>query len=254
MRKIPSFQQQIFTDGVTYEKRYINGYSWWDEDVSVKRIFMREYCVRVYAPCNFPIIQKPVDILHHDNNYYYSLTTFRRRGSVGSKWPLRSVVEEMAKLLAQIHSLPFNIQRFGSLADATIDTQQRNFVSKWWPFVEHAPVFLHGDFHMDNVLFSRRRGGKLQVSALLDFEESAYGDPMWDVAEFCRSIYFRRDLSDRQKGKYIGLFIQTYEAYTNRQVTQTLQWMNLIADRNKAFNKRLPSSFQRVNEQYIQSI
>ena len=43
------------------------------------------------------------------------------------------------------------------------------------------PVFLHGDFHFDNILYETDRTGEVQISGLFDFEWAWSGDSSVDL-------------------------------------------------------------------------
>jgi aminoglycoside phosphotransferase (APT) family kinase protein len=63
------------------------------------------------------------------------------------------------------------------------------------------PVFLHGDFHYDNLLFIETGAGMPQLSGVFDLEWAWWGDPMADLLHLEEAFFFYpQDLSPFLKG------------------------------------------------------
>jgi aminoglycoside phosphotransferase (APT) family kinase protein len=105
------------------------------------------------------------------------------------------MLEQLATQLARIHALPLddglqflerNTQRAAERAAHTPprpdvglnEAQVRSLVRELWPWPQHNPdALLHGDYWPGNVIW---KDGTL--TAVLDWEEAAIGDPLADVA------------------------------------------------------------------------
>lgn len=75
------------------------------------------------------------------------------------------------------------------------------------------PALLHIDYWSGNILWHKN-----QISAVLDWEEAAYGDPSIDVA-YARMNMFLMDLPDAA-----GEFLQVYESDMGRKVENLGFW------------------------------
>jgi Ser/Thr protein kinase RdoA (MazF antagonist) len=63
------------------------------------------------------------------------------------------------------------------------------------------PVFLHGDFHYDNLLFVEDRAGLPQLSGVFDLEWAWWGDPIADLLHLEEAFFFYpQDLPPFLKG------------------------------------------------------
>ena len=85
------------------------------------------------------------------------------------------------------------------------------------------PSLVHGDFYHDQVLI--RKGA---TARLLDLDELAVGDPLYDVANFCahlRMLVIRGEIESSQ-AQWIGArFVESYQIATGRAVSQhDLNW------------------------------
>jgi aminoglycoside phosphotransferase (APT) family kinase protein len=81
-----------------------------------------------------------------------------------------------------------------------------------------APVFLHGDFHPDNLLFDR--AGTL--TGVLDWSAAAVGAPELDVAQGRRSLAVLAGLDAADR------FVSTYQALSGRELPNQA-WFDVLA-------------------------
>ncbi|MES2460715.1 MAG: aminoglycoside phosphotransferase family protein [Armatimonadota bacterium] len=86
--------------------------------------------------------------------------------------------------------------------------------------VEQPPVFLHGDFHRGNVLADGD-----EVTAVIDWEEAAYGDPRLDICVMEMVLRRRAD-----GGK---VFVAAYEAASGLAAGPLKPWEELCEVRNR---------------------
>lgn len=117
---------------------------------------------------------------------------------------VRAVAHATVDALAELHSLPWRdigLEDFGrpeGFLERQVGRWQRQYasykhrelddfdvVARW--LEEHRPPegdpgILHGDFHVDNCLFSRAEPAELL--AIIDWEMSTIGDPLLDVGLF----------------------------------------------------------------------
>lgn len=90
-----------------------------------------------------------------------------------------------------------------------------------WPSLQRVPpTLVHLDYWPGNVLWERE-----EVSAVVDWEEAAYGDPGIDVA-YCRMDMFLRGLHDAA-----DVFLDVYEAKVGRRVASLGFWQLAAAAR-----------------------
>jgi len=150
-------------------------------------------------------------------------------------------VRELAATLAKIHSVPWNATaddflppcepnllwflRSGEVPDYLKAHANGAFT---WEAV-HAglahrtpvpPTFIHSDYSPGNILWDQGR-----ITAVLDWEEAAFGDPAADVA-YCRMYLY---LTGNQPGA--DEFLRLYEAATGRPVANLAFWQLAAAVR-----------------------
>ncbi|HET6371390.1 MAG TPA: aminoglycoside phosphotransferase family protein [Nitrospiria bacterium] len=120
------------------------------------------------------------------------------------------LLTDIGRLLRVVHSLP--AQGFGDLIGSTSEPNWRTFLSRsfetllghyreilgyspaWEAEVSRrfdewlrevpespAPVFLHGDYHYDNLLFTRDHGEAIRISGLFDLEWAWAGEAGFDL-------------------------------------------------------------------------
>jgi aminoglycoside phosphotransferase (APT) family kinase protein len=118
---------------------------------------------------------------------------------------IRTMHEELLRVLVEIHSFPYadvGLADFGR-PEGYLERQLRRWRRQWdlvatrelgsvdrlyaklvgrLPRPQRATL-VHGDFRVDNVLFDSLRAD--QIRAVVDWEMSTLGDPLTDVATFC---------------------------------------------------------------------
>jgi aminoglycoside phosphotransferase (APT) family kinase protein len=142
---------------------------------------------------------------------------------------------EMGRLLARIHAVPCNQASIPFLLDANAEAlwflnkghdlpdEVRSFPhgEAYWkklldllPDVKQsAPMLVHIDYWPGNLLWQEGR-----ISAVVDFEEAALGDPAIDVA------YCRMDLMIRGLPEAAEHFLRVYEEASARRVENLRFW------------------------------
>lgn len=146
-----------------------------------------------------------------------------------------SCARALATMLSRIHSIPCDAEAKGFLLDA--NTEATWFASSdtvpdymavhpdgatVWQTVRDLlpealsvpPTLVHTDYWMGNVLWDRRR-----ITAVVDWEEAAYGDPGIDVA-YCRMDMFLNGMGRRTADE----FLNVYEAEMGRRVANLGFW------------------------------
>jgi aminoglycoside phosphotransferase (APT) family kinase protein len=164
----------------------------------------------------------------------------------GEPWWVRSeemaeavepYVDEFARLLSIIHTLgpPKAIRQLLpaiSLVDVLDSMQETgqeasdlellNATRRLLPLVnkqeELPPCLLHGDYHFANVLLKEEC-----ISAVLDWEYSALGDPRWDVMNaYVAMVEFNAEAQAKQ-------FLRTYERYSGLTLEDGALWRAAVA-------------------------
>jgi aminoglycoside phosphotransferase (APT) family kinase protein len=143
--------------------------------------------------------------------------------------------ETLAKTLARIHKVPLNDADTAFLLDGNSEVlwflkstaQMPPYISAhpkgsalWSAVVEHlpnlvkvAPALVHIDYWSGNILWDNG-----SISAVVDWEEAAQGDPGIDVA-YCRMDMILCGLSEAA-----DLFLATYEQEMGRPVANLGFW------------------------------
>lgn len=226
---VDSFQHVVVKnkrgDGsVLYCKTFRGQHSWWNtkkmltlckNEIAMTKLLNRRY-LRSYDT--------------------FSMTTRELKGYTCANSTSCVDFDSIAKLLATIHSVGVPFPSYG-----TQQYQRTQFSSRW--FGEDDPsdiVVLHGDFHLGNVFVKKNK------ARAIDFEEATIGDRYWDLAEMCRSIILSRCGETED-------FLECYSAHAciSVNMAKVQQFMNLIADRNRAFNDRIPPNCPKVNCQML---
>jgi len=113
--------------------------------------------------------------LHSVNHHTINLATFGKEG----RYVERNIQRLMAVSAKQSKTVPF----------PEIDDIAKQ-LSKTAPFCPNHISLLHGDFKVDNVVFSV---SEPKVIAILDWELSTIGDPLCDLANLSIMYYLPRD-------------------------------------------------------------
>lgn len=145
-----------------------------------------------------------------------------------------SKVDVVAQMLAQIHDTPYADIDHNLLMNANVEVAwftKSDVVPKFmsahpdgamvWETVRDVlprrqqvePKLVHVDYWSGNILWHDDR-----LSAIVDWEEAAYGDPVIDVA-YCRMEYYLEGLDDAA-----DRFLQVYEAESGRPVANLGLW------------------------------
>lgn len=103
--------------------------------------------------------------------------------------------------------------------------------------VEQTAVFLHGDFHGGNVLVDPDSGN---VTAVIDWEEAAYGDPRLDICVM-ESVLRRRFNGAGQA------FVAAYEEASGIVVGQLKPWEELCGVRSRIVGAWVKEQVTRGN-------
>jgi aminoglycoside phosphotransferase (APT) family kinase protein len=149
-----------------------------------------------------------------------------------SKWGQKA--KETATMLAQIHAIPYDDAIKPYLMDDTIegawfiksgeipDYMRADLDGEMvWHMVHDLlpkrhrvkSVFSHTDYWSGNILWHEG-----EISAVVDWEEAAYGDPAYDVA-YCRMEYYLEGLDDAAEE-----FLRVYQQQTNRPLKNLGLW------------------------------
>jgi aminoglycoside phosphotransferase (APT) family kinase protein len=142
-------------------------------------------------------------------------------------------VTELARALAEVHSVPVDRRRWRHAAsqDGMISRRMKSgppaadlahpdgervwmALAQLWPHVRtHSGSLLHGDYWPGNTLWQRGR-----LSGVVDWESPAIGDPDAEVG-YCRqdlTMLFGREAADR--------FLVAYESVASRRVGALSFW------------------------------
>jgi aminoglycoside phosphotransferase (APT) family kinase protein len=151
------------------------------------------------------------------------------RPSDAAEW-----ARSLARMLARIHAIPCDSEAKGFLLDANAEAlwfvrsglipdfmaAQPDGAEVWQAVHDMLPDFhsagatlVHIDYWPGNILWHRGR-----ITAVVDWEEAAYGDPTIDVA-YCRMEMFLRG-----NGDAADEFLHTYEAETGQRVANLAFW------------------------------
>lgn len=143
-------------------------------------------------------------------------------------------IDVVAQMLARIHATPFddstrqhlmngNIEAAWFVKSGTIPDyvkQHPDGVMVWKTVAERLPqirpvepVLLHLDYWSGNILWD-----KGQISAVVDWEEAAYGDPAIDIA-YCRMELYLQGLDEAAER-----FLRTYEKAAGNPVAHLGLW------------------------------
>lgn len=143
-------------------------------------------------------------------------------------------IERLAQMLARIHTTPFDDDTQKLLMNANVEAawflkagvvpdymQQHPDGEMVWETVFELlpqiqpvpPVLLHLDFWSGNILWDEGR-----ISAVVDWEEAAYGEPGIDVAYFCMELYLLGLEHEVEK------FLRVYEQEIGQQVAHLGLW------------------------------
>ena len=149
--------------------------------------------------------------------------------SMPLKW-----AREMAKVLAQIHSVPYNPAEHDFLLDANQEASWFIHSGAVPDYMEAHPLgkqvwqtvhdlfprlqkkqdcLVHVDYWPGNILWEND-----SISAIVDWEEAAFGDPAIDVA-YCRMNMLLEDLPQAADE-----FIKTYERETGQEIGNLAFW------------------------------
>jgi uncharacterized protein (TIGR02172 family) len=105
-------------------------------------------------------------------------------------WTLFRAVRQLADLHAQIHchaapaELPSQRERIAGLIESATDLTEAEecLAQRSLASLPDGTALCHGDFHPENILFSRR------APIVIDWGSATRGDPLGDVASTCRLI------------------------------------------------------------------
>ena len=152
-----------------------------------------------------------------------------------------SKVELAAKMLAQIHAIPYpetakdflwngNTDAVWFLESGEVPSYMKehsdgvlvwNAVHNLFPHIDPVvPRLLHLDYWSGNILWDQG-----EISAVVDWEDSGYGDPGVDVA-YCRMELFLEGMDDAADE-----FLRVYETHTGQPVANLGIWELAVAVR-----------------------
>ncbi len=135
-------------------------------------------------------------------------------------------MRSLAGVLATLHATPLPDGPFPRATTAAAISVARDratasgearliaAVARLRPLDEEAPVFIHGDPNLSNVLFD----DDMRVAGLIDWEDAAIADRRLDIATACWFMLARApELTDA--------FVAAYEAASGRPLTGMRQWI-----------------------------
>jgi len=151
---------------------------------------------------------------------------------------IQPFIPQLAELLARLHALDHNGLNDEPLYQATVagtlvrmllwsremnEPELKHMIARLKPVVANIQGWqhklIHGDPHPGNVL---TRDG--QITAVLNWEHAAIGDPRWDVMTAAHWIReYSPELADR--------FVNWYETFTGRHITDRNFWYALVSVR-----------------------
>jgi aminoglycoside phosphotransferase (APT) family kinase protein len=146
-------------------------------------------------------------------------------------------VDEFARLLTVIHtlkppeairhvlptvSLGEVLDEMQRIAQEANDPDLLSATRRLLPLVsskdELLPRLLHGDYHFSNVLMKEGR-----ISAVLDWEYCALGDPRWDVMNaYVAMVEFNAERSAKK-------FMEAYTRYSGQPLEDVALWRSAVA-------------------------
>jgi len=154
---------------------------------------------------------------------------------------LRPLVPQLAELLARLHALDHNGLNDEPLYQATVagtlvrmllwsremdEPELKEMIARLKPTVANIRSWqhklIHGDPHPGNVL---TRDG--QITAVLNWEHAAIGDPRWDVMT---AAHWIRDINPG----FAEQFINWYETFTGKHISDRAFWYALVSVRQWA--------------------
>ena len=142
--------------------------------------------------------------------------------------------EKTAKMLARIHAVPFDDDLKPLLMDDNVEgawflkyDEMPDYMradpdgEMVWSLVSDLlpkrqpvdSVFSHTDYWSGNILWDQG-----EISAVVDWEEAAYGDPAYDVA-YCRMEYYLEGLDDAAE-----IFTRVYQEQTRHLLENLGLW------------------------------
>ncbi len=135
-------------------------------------------------------------------------------------------VQSLAGVVAMLHAVPLPEGPFprATSAAAIAVTRERAAASGSMRLIaaagrlrqldEVAPVFVHGDPNLSNVLFD----DEMRVAGLIDWEDAAIADRRLDVATACWFMLARAP-------ELVGPFVAAYEAASGRALVEMPRWI-----------------------------
>lgn len=213
-----------------FVRRYRGYMSWWTLETPDLPRRERTAC-RVASRAGVPVPK----ILHTFESPEEAVTVLRREPG-DSNWtpPTPEMAADLAETLARLHAAPVADEDRAHLPDVSLAALLPRF-ARWAEEAENAPLrgdvdalaerftgvaerpvgLIHGDFHPGNVLSDGRR-----VTAVIDWEEAALGDPRIDVA--LMEAMLRRHSAD-----LAGHFLRRYQERAGYPLGPLPLWMDL---------------------------
>lgn len=178
-----------------------------------------------------------VDSSRRDLPNPYLIMSFAEGGSEIFEGNEDQYITAMADLLADIHDtpisglpeLPERCTPFPELYDLLPEQAQAHETVSLLKNLEDAAFrgprkLLHGDFWPENVLWENDR-----VSAIVDWEDAAIGDPLSDVA--CCQLELRYKLGPRS----VSEFLRAYKKRHPVEIQRLYLWQLYVASAAQAF-------------------
>ena len=153
----------------------------------------------------------------------------------------KPLIPQLANVMSMLHALDQNSLNHEPLYQATVagtlvrmllwsreigSEDMRQMIARLKPAVAQIeswrPVLLHGNPNLDNVLVNDN-----EITAVLNWENAAIGDPRWDVMAAAYWIHQRdQTLADQ--------LVNWYETFTGKTITDRSFWWALISVRTWA--------------------